>query len=218
MRIISKFKDYYDCMQGYYRDDMVYIRNKNEEKIEGSEYRQEYEYFGSRYHHLNKLINNWMYRFINIWFCGKSYKVYEIFKDRPSDDKRGQFCYHPDDFDKYFPNEAKELRKHFGHKPTNHALPWYERPLNTDASIDEIMVKRKTPIIVNYPKKIVYDACLKDVNFQRMFPPALAYQELMMYLGSVLAAPEKPIPVIDDVTMAEAKGFNKYSFRKDKSK
>jgi hypothetical protein len=30
-----------------------------------------------------------------------------------------------------------------------------------------------------------------------------------------MALPMKPIPVFDDVTMAESKGFNKFSFRKD---
>ena len=44
-----------------------------------------------------------------------------------------------------------------------------------------------------------------------------SFQELFQW-HSNLASPEKEIPYIDDKTMAEAKGFNKYSFRKDKSK
>jgi hypothetical protein len=32
-----------------------------------------------------------------------------------------------------------------------------------------------------------------------------------------MAFPNKPIPKIDDKTMAEIKGFDKFSFRKDKA-
>jgi hypothetical protein len=33
-----------------------------------------------------------------------------------------------------------------------------------------------------------------------------------------MASPEKPIPKIDDKTMAQAKGFDKFSFRKPPKK
>lgn len=58
---------------------------------------------------------------------------------------------------------------------------------------------------------------LSKFQFEKVVDPYTAFQELSMFIGG-MAAPEKPIPAIDDKTMAEAKGFNKYSFRKDKSK
>lgn len=79
-------------------------------------------------------------------------------------------------------------------------------------------IVHKCPIYVQYKERLVLNECLKDLNFQKVFPPQLAYQELMMYFGSALAAPEKTIPSIDDKTMLMAKGFDKYSFRKDKQK
>lgn len=61
------------------------------------------------------------------------------------------------------------------------------------------------------------DPLLKRYNFQTVYSPPNAYQKLESYLYNV-ARPLKPIPEISDEIMAEAKGFNKYSFRKDKSK
>ena len=67
-----------------------------------------------------------------------------------------------------------------------------------------------------YECKIVYDGKIGQFDFARIFDPYQAYQEVSMFLGS-LAVPLKPIPTIDDSIMAEIKGFNKYSFRKDPS-
>lgn len=65
-------------------------------------------------------------------------------------------------------------------------------------------------------QKIVWNGNLKDFQFARIKDPYTAYQEISMYLGN-MAFPNKPIPEIDDKTMAEIKGFNKFSFRKDKA-
>ena len=63
---------------------------------------------------------------------------------------------------------------------------------------------------------LVVNGILKDFDFVKLFDPYQAFQELQMYLSNI-AVPLKPIPEIDDVTMAEAKGFNKWSFRKERS-
>lgn len=68
-----------------------------------------------------------------------------------------------------------------------------------------------------YEYKIVYDGKIGQFDFARIFDPYRAFQEISMFLGS-LAVPLKPIPEISDEIMAEIKGFNKYSFRKDPSK
>jgi len=64
---------------------------------------------------------------------------------------------------------------------------------------------------------ICYNSRLKELDFAKIFNPIKAYQEITMFMNN-LAVPIKPIPKISDVTMAEAKGFNKYSFRKDPTK
>ena len=57
---------------------------------------------------------------------------------------------------------------------------------------------------------------LYQYEFYRVMDSYTAYQELSMYIGG-RASPEKPIPAIDDVTLAQAKGFDKFSFRKPKA-
>jgi hypothetical protein len=64
---------------------------------------------------------------------------------------------------------------------------------------------------------ITDNGCLKDMQFYRLVDPYTAFQEIQMFLGG-MASPEKPIPEIDDKTLAAAKGFNKWSFRKEPSK
>ena len=62
--------------------------------------------------------------------------------------------------------------------------------------------------------EIVYNATLRDVEFYRIFDPYRAYQEISMFYNN-LAAPDRPIPAISDRDMATAKGFDKWSFRKE---
>lgn len=81
--------------------------------------------------------------------------------------------------------------------------------------------KHRSPIIVaeivnEYEGKLTYNGCLKPFEFYRVFDPYLAFQEIAMWLGNQ-AVPIKPILKLDDVTMAEIKGFDKFSFRKDPS-
>ena len=225
MKIYSKFKDYYDCMQSYYRDDMMYIRNRIEVKKEDYRFRRYDYYINSRLpfqfkrSKIKKLTENWHYDKYSIGFCGKIYTCYKISSTHGMWEPvvPPKFCYSFEDFKQYYPNESHELIDAFGPKGVLFGEQWVDwtKPQMSD-SISQRFVDNKCPIFVEYNDKTVYNDCLKDFNFQRVFDPALAYQELMMYFGSVLAAPEKPIPVIDDVTMAEAKGFDKYSFRKDK--
>lgn len=55
---------------------------------------------------------------------------------------------------------------------------------------------------------------LKRLEFYRVEPAAQAYQSIRQWLSN-LTNPEKPVPALDDVTLAESKGFDKFSFRKE---
>lgn len=65
-------------------------------------------------------------------------------------------------------------------------------------------------------QKIDWNSSLRELDFMRIKDPYTAYQEISMFMGN-MAFPNKPIPKISDEIMAEIKGFNKYSFRKDKA-
>ncbi|MGH2611553.1 MAG: hypothetical protein ACRDFB_00720, partial [Rhabdochlamydiaceae bacterium] len=67
------------------------------------------------------------------------------------------------------------------------------------------------------PKTITYNDKLGKVHFFKVFDSYHTFQEIAMWLSNQ-ATPLKPIPKIKDEVMSEIKGFDKFSFRKDKGK
>lgn len=59
---------------------------------------------------------------------------------------------------------------------------------------------------------------LKDYEFYKIFDTQSAFQEIHMYLSGVLGFSNPHVPVPDDVTMRDIKGFDKFSFKKPPSK
>jgi hypothetical protein len=107
-------------------------------------------------------------------------------------------------FERYFVDCAQQRDKHM-------ALFEKERsPLfvaQSERGRDDTMPHKSRRVLT-------YNAMLKPFEFFKVFDPAHAYQEILMFMNN-LAVPMKPIPEMDDVTKAESKGFDKYSFRKD---
>lgn len=67
-------------------------------------------------------------------------------------------------------------------------------------------------------KNMIANANLRKLEFFKLFNADQAYQELRMWMSN-LAQPEKVIPVPDNKTMVEIKGFDpRYSFRKEPTK
>lgn len=62
---------------------------------------------------------------------------------------------------------------------------------------------------------IILNCMLRNYEFYKVFDVQRTFQELQMWMSNI-AKPIKPLPRIDDVTMAEAKGYDKFSFRKEK--
>jgi len=77
----------------------------------------------------------------------------------------------------------------------------------------------KTAIFVyRIGRGLVLNERLNQYEFQKVLPPMQAWQELEMYVGSYLTQPVIQEPPISDKIKAEIKGFDKFSFRKDKQK
>lgn len=64
-------------------------------------------------------------------------------------------------------------------------------------------------------RRFVSDRMLKDYGFYKLFPTQTAFQEIHMYLGGVLGFSNPHVPVPDDKTMRDIKGFDKWSFKKE---
>lgn len=212
MIIISKFHDYYDGVAKTGVDTSLrYIRNKI--KIEDISIPAN----GGASHNA----------YINILYIGFCNKIY--FTVSCLDDCKYHYYYKDEDVAAFC--ERRKIK--YQNSIANHFKLWnedylinfdYTGGIREQTAAKDIFEKYKSPIFTikaySSPNKnnlVTLNDCLKQYEFYRKIEPYTAYQEIRMWLSNQ-AAPEKSIPHIPDDIMAQAKGFNKYSFRKDKSK
>lgn len=207
MKIISKFKDYYDGVSYHpYDDSLIYVRETKVLK------ESEQFYFDS----VRSDILKWGY--FKVDFCGKVYVGVQF--------STGEFCYSLKECDGVVENSAlhKKDKERYFDKNRNFHRYNIKRNLNAAYSPKtDLLIENKSPCISthinfnNNTRITLLNPCLKNVAFYRVFDSYQTYQEISMFLGNI-AQPLKPIPKLDDKTMLEIKGFDKYSFRKEKSK
>lgn len=221
MRIISDFKDYYDCGQQYGFDPKL-IYNRKIEHID-----VEFNISGW-FRHCSELVI--------IGFCGKLYPVILIktrYQNIP------ETCYSIEDVDEFAHTYLS--KKDLGEYYTDYfnrfsynefgCRKYYEylfSKVKDFAPLHSLFIEHHTPIfsIIRSKKtslthgKFVYTLSLniklKDFYFYRVFDSYSAYQELSMYYGGVLGGIKEVVPDVPDKLLVEAKGFDKYSFRKEK--
>lgn len=199
MRIISDFKDYYDCIQRLGQSDIVYLRKPNTKIIPSN--------FSSIVGSINNRYKDGIdYIPILIGFCGQYYPLINRV-DRIN--HTSDYYYNKEELLEVTPGRRsyfsihRFIDKFFDYKWD---FPFsYEEPIFVVYGINGL-----PPSI-----EIISNCNLGDFHFQRIFDPYSAFQRIHEYLGSQ-ARPEKPIPKLDDITMRDIKGFDKFSFRKDK--
>ena len=229
MRIISKFRDYYDCVQAMGQDsDTIYIRDKKEVVLDEFPFptRNIRQPYGSVY----------MSQFV-IGFCGKIYPVvklsngYASYHDRRLPESCTKFCYNLAEIDAYYDKyvKKKEVKEYQGtgskwssYTKRKEWKAYFEEYAKIQGQFEDIFRTNNTPIFVahyggrysNSEHTIIYNGELKSMEFYRIFDTYTAFQEIAMYVGGILGMPSKPIPEVSDKDMVTAKGFNKWSFRK----
>jgi hypothetical protein len=222
MRIVSrKYKDYYDHLQGIDREsEPVYIR----ESVE-MECPKIYKFLTLRAEFGEMGIYKENY---SIGFCGKVYPL-TILSNRTGPTS-WQYCYNKESVDGFF--KTNNLNWYFTnasygtyiHGVINEKIvrKFFEDWKSKQESYQHIFETYKCPIFVvehpiyrHKPVKLTLNAHLNRLEFFRVFDAYSAYQEIRMYLSN-MAMPNRPIPSVSDKDLIEAKGFDKYSFRKDK--
>lgn len=244
MRIISEFHDYYDVMQKHgYEEGLLYLRETKEiyelmdrGKGDGgiffhydSDWRDplprphvnaEIISFCGELHPV--LIIDYDHKYI----CSNANEVDEVvvenfkkrFRERYySDDKYSDYNFWNYENKKF---NQKSVKKYFDDLPANFKI-----------NLEATHQKYKCPIIsyssyIEYPdgvnqrysRKIVLNPCLKPLDFFRIKATEIAFQEIAQYLSGVLGVANKEMPKIPDKTMAEIKGFDNWSFRKEPTK
>ncbi len=222
MRIKSSFKDYYDIAAGYgqYGAEPFYLREK-----ETIQYEQYYYPFPQSNFYLGnneRAINVSMF---TIGFCGQIYHVFKVIQLGSiqyfySKEKLFDFI----ETTKY--NEQFNTKRHSiarwakkrGSSPKESLISYLNKiQVEKQQEYLQYFKNRPLPIFVGHPedRTVVWNDWLGPYEFAKVMNPPQAYQTIEAFLSNI-ATPLKPIPSIDDKTMVEVKGFNKYSFMKDK--
>jgi hypothetical protein len=233
MRILSKFKDYYDGLAIYGVDNTLVYDRKTFSQPLGWDFFRDYSkppieerietnfnYYSSR----NIVLNR---KFL---FIGGNY--YSFFLACKYEKHARWFRTNELIYSTLIIN--KEQLREFGEneigeeffEPTNHykenfdalakllvSVPTKVKKLPQLAPIFSIQRRSLFDKTIASDYEVVYNPCLKALGYT-FLPAYKVHQDISMWVASNKEPPK--IPEIDDLTMSEAKGFDKYSFRKDK--
>jgi len=239
MRIISDFHDYYDALQKVAQDrSVVYLRKRREVKIEGP-----WPFPDFRAWHAD-----WKFRAVEhiIGFCGTIYPALVLSaQSGPAEPGEEAICFALAQVDEFVESHLKRTQVAaykssklnwgvdipFGRSRRNF-LKFFAECEERKGAYAGLFREYNCPVFVATHGQfvategrgerysgdvIVYNGSLKELEFFRVMDTQTAFQEIQMFLGG-LAQPPKEIPEIPDKTMAEAKGFDKWSFRKESKK
>lgn len=218
MRIISKFKDYYDGVSSLGIDNSVhYLRETKVVPVDGiiskvltsrNSYNLNNNY--SSYTYRGNEVNSYKQTFM--FFCGTLYPILIInctSKKLNSDIREIIYGY----------DECLKFFKTNGDYSANKLKNIYES-LTNDIILNE-HVKYSAPILfyhVEYNNKewsVTINKKLKDIKLYKIIDPFTCFQEISMFLNSTLCDVSTPkMPVGDDNVILNSKGFDpKYGFR-----
>jgi len=242
MKIISSFKDYYDFVMAYNQDDdYTYFRDPIIHKLSIKEAQKIINVdngpFPSiiRPHLLSWPSSNSIIT-ININYIGVTgvfYPTYELTTRNigKTDHYRDYIAFN--DLISYCDNRI-ELNKDVDYVATT--LNKVKQTINTIQNNiiqnDEPFLKFNSPLLYIYGdvyktrffskiNNIIIETNpnLSNLMFYKTMDAFELYQQIRVYISNILVRDKQgDIPTGDDVVLAESKGFNKFSFRKDKTK
>lgn len=217
MKIVSKFKDYYDLKNYALIDkNILYIRATKE--IE-----KDFFVFGPS---SGNGYGGTTYESGVIGFCGKCYPFYYITIHRYPDVEI--VVYNMQSFmetvRRYDPERYKSLLAH----DTTYANFFSKSNVaeffnaKVFAQQEAYFHEYKVPVFVtinnrtdrwNKPPIIILNPCLKDYEFFKVKNPFSAFQEISMYISGVLGMVQQPVVEVSEAVKVAQHGFDKWSFR-----
>lgn len=219
MRIISKYKDYYDGGgHGMVDKSIVYLRKEEnipyDNKTDMYGLKKQLNDIGKYYYKLKDKSISYIDSFI-VGFCGKQYVGYGIYRRTKNQfTEELTITYDIDELSNLFSNP----------KDIEYIIEKHKYILNKNCI--DVFHTLNTPIylyefggIVGYrPNKnrnqITINPNLKEYEFYLVFDTYSAFQEISMFVGGVLTNNPKNDIVVSDKTKIESKGFDyKHSFR-----
>lgn len=208
MRIISKYRDYYDIGMQYGQDeDITWVREKEELKTDLG------------------LENSWFRKYtirtkrkeLNVQVCYLAYcgKLYEIHSDKGFMRTPTMFASSRQEMEKKFSDFAAEEVINPENSDSNYWI-WKKEDLKQWISKDTHELHRQfdCPVILLEQGLVTKCPVLKDLQFQRVKDPYTAFQEISIYISGVMGAKTVPTVTISDKSKIVKHGFDlKYGFR-----
>lgn len=225
MRILSDFHDYYDAVQATGQDQTLLYQRKREE-VEVRDYPFPTL---SCWDHSSAPFGPRLQQHI-VGFCGRIYPVLVLIENATS---ATAVCHTIDDVDtfvevNYSQRAFRQYKGDFGPGcvyRTDIQRHFAECGARTH-SFGTMFAEKRCPIFVGTGHQrrygvsggtIVYNSCLRQLEFFRLVDTYTAFQEIAMFLGG-LAMPLKDIPAVPDKIMVGVKGFDEWSFRRPPAK
>jgi hypothetical protein len=234
MRIISKFKDYYDGAQGFGIDpSIVYLRETLE--LWYTDHRGKQLYFDKfPWRCFNDTFEHWNF---TLYFCGKAYpcKAFRKHGKLVFDSEKNEnvwyegkehflwsFEQYKDFFDRIELEEMKRgKRRQIGDKQWKYRWSQTIYPSNfyqvlpSDQQILDIHHKYNSPIVLKDCRGVFINPNIGDAHFYEVKDPFTTFQDISQFVGGVLKAQTTKMVEISDEVRAEKHGFDKTtSFRK----
>lgn len=203
MRIISKFRDYYDIGQSLgFDSDIVYVRNLVDLGSKDYDARS-FWYACSGYGDAVP---------VYIGFCGKIYFALRF----PSRGYNTWKTFHGDDATVEYRRNRLMLKQ---------SSSWLERReleemRKAESKYLSWFHEHKVPIFAVWGCRAEFAALnppLGDLEFFRVFDPWSAYQEIAMFIGGVLGSSERATVDIEDKYRIAVHGYDSGSFRAPKN-
>jgi hypothetical protein len=240
MKIISKFKDYYDCIQSYGIDDKVkYIRKESKKTIDSTRSLGRGLFRDDEYFYDTEIDKISWHGFI-IGVCGQLYRGVSISAPTTSDysiDMKGVknkfICfynttqienYYINHFDNYKKTQMFQVKCLSFYRKSDTLFEDFKNTFNMkiDKQYYDYFIKYKVPVFSihrdfnnNHSNVVLNLNCpLSKYQFQKVKQPYEIYQEIYQYISGVLGVGEPQIITLTDKDKIQKKGFDKWSFRK----
>jgi len=221
MRINSEFKDYYDGVMRHGQDSsLVYQRHMKEILL------KKYPFPAMEYSTPRITIRNFAIGFCGKVYCGLRLTRWSLCVAPP------KFCYDAESVIQFvndnedtkfvaeFNSSSRFISRHRGGEHKSTFIKFFEKARKIAheeyfQNLCPVFTLMRTEYLGSQDHILTLHGQLKQFEFYRVFPPFKAFQEISMWLSNQ-AVPFKPVPEMDNSTKIAARGFDKFSFRKDK--
>jgi hypothetical protein len=226
MKIIAKYKDYYDIGQRSFDDTILYVRVP--ERIMSSNDPSDYANFSDLIGHAFTYRDSTRGRLIEITihtvtiiFCGKVYPSVEMSTYGVSD--ADGYHYSFDSLEAAlakFGLDFKTISRTSFPRNLNSIKEYFSNNQNVHS---DLCAEYKSPIVTitngryNHVS-VTKNDILSQYQFFKVLDPYSAFQELEMFLGGIMAPENKKMIEISDRYKIEEHGFDKWSFKKAPTK